>query len=173
MPDNNSEKTSRTPERLLTYDAPLLLEEDKPTRLGKLKIRVKAVGQKVGAVRQTVVEKYTPKAAASKRFLKKYRPYLDKAVLMVAVAAASEVLNDREKMEAVYRWVLKLVPSSIRLFLPEKLLFNAIWFVKDDLMKKIHEYREKLASFEEDEDEIQRLIDGADQVLQENRWEKK
>ncbi|WP_281701892.1 hypothetical protein [Acetobacter malorum] len=165
MPDNNSEKTSRTPERLLTYDAPLLLEEDKPTRLGKLKTRVKAVGQKVGAVRQTVVEKYTPKVAASKRFLKKYRPYLDKAVLMVAVAAASEVLNDREKMEAVYRWVLKLVPSSIRLFLPEKLLFNAIWFVKDDLIKKFYDYRERLASSGESKEEIQRLTDEADQSI--------
>lgn len=167
MPDKDSEKTSTAPELLLTYDAPLLLEENKPTRLGKLKTRVKAVGQKVGAVRQTVVDKYKPKAASSKAFLKKYKPYLDKAVLMVAVAAASEVLNDREKMEAVYRWVLKLVPSSIRLFLPEKLLFNAIWFVKDDLIKKFYDYRERLASSGESKEEIQRLTDEADQSIKE------
>ena len=167
MPDKNAEKTSGTPEALLTYETPLLLAEEKPTKLGKLKAGAKAAGQKAGALRRKVVETYRPKAELSRRILKKYRPYIDKAVLMVAVAAASEVLNDREKMEAVYRWVLKLVPSSIRLFLPEKILFNTLWFVKDDLIKRFYEYREKLASSGESKEEIQRLTHEADQSIQE------
>ncbi len=149
----------------MSYEAPLLLTEEKPTRLGKLKARAKAVGQTAGTLRKAVVEKYKPKTIFPKKFLQKYKPYIEKAVLMVAVAAASEVLNDREKMEAVYRWVLKLVPSSVRLFLPEKILFNTIWFIKDDLIKKFYDYRERIASSENSEEETLRLTHEADQSI--------
>lgn len=155
------------PEASQPDEAPVMLADEKPTKLGKLKAGAKGIGQKAGALRKTVAGKLNPTVEVSRTFLRKYRPYLDKAVLMVAVAAASEVLNDREKMEAVYRWVLKLVPSSIRLFLPEKILFNALWFVKDDLIQKFHEYRTRLAASGESREEIRRLTDEADQSIKE------
>lgn len=167
MPDKDVVRASLVPEGLPPHEAPFLLTEEKPKKVERLKTRLVTAGQKAGSLGRRAVEKYTPKRIIPKEFLKKYKPYIEKAVLMVAVAAASEVLNDREKMEAVYMWVLKLVPSSVRLFLPEKLLFNTLWYVKDDVIRKIQDYREKITSSNRSEEEIQRLTDEADQSIKE------
>ncbi|GAN68827.1 hypothetical protein [Acetobacter orleanensis] len=167
MPDDDANRTSLTSEEARAHTQPILLTDETPKKFGKLKARVIGVGQKASVLGKTVVDKYRPAVAIPRGFLQKYRPYLDKAVLMVAVAAAGAVLNDREKMEAVYQWMLKLVPSSIRLFLPEKILFNALWLIKDDLIKKFYDYRKKLVSSGESKEEIQRLTDEVDQSIEE------
>ncbi|NVN01073.1 MULTISPECIES: hypothetical protein [Asaia] len=84
---------------------------------------------------------------------------------MVAIAAASEALSDEEKMESIYFWILKLVPGPVRLFLPEKLIFKAIWSLRKDLISKVDTYKEKIASSENKEEEINILKMKADDIL--------
>jgi hypothetical protein len=93
------------------------------------------------------------------------KPYIEKAALMVAIAAANEALSDEEKMESIYFWILKLVPSPIRLFMPEKLIFKALWSFRGDLVSKVDDYKQKIESSLSKQEQIEALENEADAAI--------
>lgn len=138
--------------------------KEKKSRFGWVKSGISSIGSKANDLKkyaedsyENIDTRYKPESLFST-----IKPYVEKAVLMVAIAAASETLSDEEKMESIYFWILKLVPSPVRIFMPEKLIFKALWSFRSDLIAKVDIYQEKINNSANKEDEITKLEIQAD-----------
>jgi len=133
--------------------------QEKKSRFGWVKSGINSIGSKAHDLKKYAEVSYENLEAKYKpdSLISTLKPYIEKAVLMVAIAAASETLSDEEKMESIYFWILKIIPSSIRIFMPEKLIFKALWSLRIDLISKIDVYKNRINSSENKEKEINLL----------------
>ena len=131
-------------------------------RFGWATSKLKAVDDKAGSLTKTISDNYGPK-----ELLGKFKPYVHKAVLGVAIAAANEALNDEEKMEAIYSRLIKFLPDSVSRYIPEKILFKYMWSMKDGLLKQVDDLKTKIESSNDTQAEITRLTEEADHSVQE------
>jgi len=158
----------QTPSDASSSDLPETKE--KKSRFSWIKSGIDSINEKASDLKKSAEEKYKNIDQKYKPdyVFDKCKPYIEKAILMVAIAAASETLSDEEKMESIYFWILKLVPSPIRLFLPEKLIFKMLWSARDDLIIKVDKYKEQINASEDREKEIKYLTDNSDNIIKEN-----
>lgn len=146
--------------------------KEKKSRLTWMKSKMNFINSKAIEIKNSTEEKIgniNPKYKPD-YLLQKSKPYIEKAILIVAIAAASETLSDEEKMESIYFWLLKLIPGPIRVFLPEKLIFKMIWSARSELITKVDEYRDKINQADDKETEIKFLTEKSEKDINENSF---
>lgn len=94
-------------------------------------------------------------------FKEKYSPYLEKAILTVAVKVASETLNDEEQLLKIFDFFIDFIPTPLRLLIKnskaDKFVFRLILNMRVDLLEKVEIYHLQIKSSEHPDDEIKQI----------------
>jgi hypothetical protein len=94
-------------------------------------------------------------------FKEKYGPYLEKAILTVAVELASETLNDEEQLLKIFDFFIDFIPTPVRILIKsskaDKFIFRLILNMRTDLLAEVEIYRLQIKSSEHPDDEIKQI----------------